>query len=113
QLLAFAGENTPASVPVTHVVASGETLHSIADKYQVSLVELVNANPQLLTVGVKLSIPGQIAAPTRPPSIYTVKPGDSLYAIASKHGTTIAALVARNRISNPDLIQVGQVLYLA
>ncbi|HET6845857.1 MAG TPA: GH25 family lysozyme, partial [Anaerolineales bacterium] len=97
QLLAFAEANTPASVPVIHVVASGETLHSIADKYHVSLVELANANPQLLTVGMKLSVPGQTPAPNDPPRTYTVKPGDSLYTIASKHGTSIAVLVARNR----------------
>ena len=113
ELLTFAGANKPVTVPVTHVVASGETLHSIAEKYQVSEIELINANPQLLSTGMKLSVPGQIATPTTPRKTYIVRPGDTLYAIASKHRTTVAALAARNRIPNPDLIQVGQVLYLA
>ena len=48
---------------------------------------------------------------TPPPSVtYTVKPGDSLYAIAVKYGTTVQAIAAANNISNPNLIQVGQVL---
>jgi putative chitinase len=112
-LLAFAGKNAPVTVSVTHVVAAGETFHSIADKYQISISELVSANPQLLSTGSKLSIPGQIGAPTAPGRTYTVKSGDTLYGIASKHGTTIAALAARNHIPNPDLIHVGQVLYIA
>jgi lysozyme len=48
---------------------------------------------------------------TPPPSVtYTVKPGDSLYAIAVKYGTTVQAIAAANNISNPNLIQVGQIL---
>ena len=41
---------------------------------------------------------------------YTVKAGDTLSAIAAKYGTTVAALVKKNGISNPNLIYVGQVL---
>ncbi len=41
-------------------------------------------------------------------TIYTVKAGDSLTAIAAKYGTTVSALVKKNGISNPDLIYVGQ-----
>lgn len=41
---------------------------------------------------------------------YTVKSGDTLSAIARRYGTTVAAIVAENNISNPNLIYVGQVL---
>ena len=43
---------------------------------------------------------------------YTVKAGDTLWAISQKFGTTVAALVSLNNIANPELIQVGQVLKL-
>jgi murein DD-endopeptidase MepM/ murein hydrolase activator NlpD len=43
---------------------------------------------------------------------YTVKSGDNLSKIASKHGTTVAALVKLNSIKNANLINVGQVLKL-
>ncbi len=50
--------------------------------------------------------------PSVPRVTYTVKPGDTLYAIAVKYGTTVPAIVAANDISNPNLIQVGQVLII-
>lgn len=41
-------------------------------------------------------------------TVYTVKAGDTLSAIAAKYGTTVDALVKKNGISNPNLIYVGQ-----
>lgn len=41
---------------------------------------------------------------------YTVKKGDTLYAIALKHKTTVEALVASNGIKDKNLIHIGQVL---
>lgn len=41
---------------------------------------------------------------------YTVKSGDTLSEIAVAYGTTVDALVSLNGISNPDVINVGQVL---
>ncbi|MCI0713804.1 MAG: LysM peptidoglycan-binding domain-containing protein [Chloroflexi bacterium] len=43
---------------------------------------------------------------------YTVQPGDNLYRISVRFGTTIQALVAANNIANPNLIFVGQVLVI-
>lgn len=113
QLSALASAGAPTTISKSHVVAAGETAHSIADKYSISVNELMAANPQLIRVGDKLTIPDQIALPTVPRQTYTVKLGDTLHAIAEKHGTTIAALVARNRIADPDVIHVGQVIVVA
>jgi LysM repeat protein len=41
---------------------------------------------------------------------YTVVPGDTLWAIAERFGTTVGALVALNHIADPNLIYPGQVL---
>jgi lysozyme len=57
------------------------------------------------------AVGGGTPAPAAPPTrTYTVKPGDSLYAIAAKYSTTVAAIASANNIANPNLIQVGQVL---
>lgn len=42
--------------------------------------------------------------------IYTVQKGDSLSAIAKRHGTTVQELAALNNIKNVNLIRVGQTL---
>ena len=47
-----------------------------------------------------------IGSPTD--TIYVVKRGDMLSAIAAKYGTTYQELAAYNAISNPHLIEVGQ-----
>lgn len=41
---------------------------------------------------------------------YTVRPGDSLSAIARNHKMSLSELQRRNNISNPNHIKVGQVL---
>ncbi len=111
ELYRFAGVPTPDQTPKTHVVAAGDSFESIANKYGVTLRELVAANPQLLKIGDKLTVPVPVEVPSAPPKqTYTVQRGDTLYAIAIKFGTTVPALVAENNIANPNVIQAGQVL---
>lgn len=51
-----------------------------------------------------------VQQPTTSPTatVYTVKRGDTLSAIARKYGTTYKVLAAYNGISNPNVIYVGQ-----
>jgi LysM repeat protein len=44
---------------------------------------------------------------------YTVKKGDTLWAIAKKYSTTVSALAKLNGIENPDLIYPGQKLKIS
>lgn len=47
----------------THVVAKGESLQSIADKYNISIEKLIEANPgsdKLFYIGLKLNIPENV-----------------------------------------------------
>jgi LysM repeat protein len=46
------------------------------------------------------------------PKSYQVKPGDTLGAIATTHHTTVAKLIALNRIMNANQISVGQIIKL-
>lgn len=44
------------------------------------------------------------------PGYFTVRPGDTLYRIAIEHGQTARDVQAWNNLSNPNMIEVGQVL---
>ena len=100
-----------------HTVVAGDSFESIANKYGVTVRELVTANPQLLKSGDALTVPVAVAIPAEGSTssgatgrTHTVKFGDSLYAIAVKYGTTVAAIASANNIPNVNNISVGQVL---
>jgi murein DD-endopeptidase MepM/ murein hydrolase activator NlpD len=101
---------------VVHVVQAGETLFAIAQQYGVTVNAIVAANeiadPDWIHVGQRLRIPSAGAEP--PPTVstiqYAVQPGDTLALIARRYGTSVQELAERNRLANPHLIYVGQVL---
>jgi soluble lytic murein transglycosylase-like protein len=43
---------------------------------------------------------------------YTVRKGDTLWAISRRYNTTVKAIAAANKITNPSLIRIGQRLYI-
>lgn len=53
------------------------------------------------------ALPASVVAST-----YVVHPGDTLSDIAVRHGTTVSALVEANRIADPNLIRIGQLLQI-
>lgn len=102
-----------------HVVTAGDSFETIANKYGVTVRELVSANPQLLKTGEQLTVPVAVAIPAenddQSPSTrrtHTVKPGETLTSIAIKYGTTVAAIASFNNITNINNISVGQVLVI-
>lgn len=56
--------------------------------------------------------PGRTKPVVSAAATYTVKAGDTLGVIATKHGTTVSKLAKLNRIRNVNLITVGQKLRL-
>jgi len=117
QILTIPGKTTtPPATTVKYTVKAGDTLYSIARKYNVSVSELAKANNitnyNLIHVGQVLTIPGKTTTPPATSVNYTVKAGDTLYSIASKYSTTVAKIAAANNISNVNAIAVGQVLVI-
>jgi len=102
--------------PSVYVVKRGDMLDTIASRYGMTTKALMKINrirsKNKIYVGQKLQLTSEPPAPKRPakPSVYVVKRGDMLETIASKHGTTIKALMDANRIRSKNRIYVGQKL---
>ena len=112
-----------------HTLASGETLYSLARRYEVSVADLVQANsiedPSALSIGMQLLIPGDEALPQENPSThpqrvsqetpryYLVGKGDTYYGIARKHNITVSQLLEWNSRLETQVLQVGERLVIA
>ena len=73
---------------------------------------LQHALRQLIVILVLATLGGCGSHPVRKPASYTVKPGDTMYSIAWRHGVDYHDLARFNRIGRDYHISVGQVLQL-
>lgn len=115
-------DTTDGTIPATHTVAAGENLYRIGLKYGISWVAIANANnlvnPNLLTVGQVLQLPGATTptpdpGPTPSPqteTTYIVQPSDNLFRIGLKFGISWVQIAEANGLVNPNLISVGDEL---
>ncbi len=106
---------------VIYIVARGDTLKSLAARFQSTVENIMANNPSiksanLIYEGQRLNIyavaPGPTPPPPPPPSgqTYYVQKGDTLRIIAAKFGTTVDAILKINSIPNPNVIYVGQAI---
>lgn len=100
---------------VTYIVQPGDTVYGIARKYHVSPGEIIAENeladPNLILPGQALTI--EIRDDRRQADtyiLYRVRPGDTIYSIAARYGTTMQAIEEANHIPNPNLIYSGQII---
>jgi len=117
---------TTKKADATHTVASGDTVSHLASRYGTTVAAIVKANKldsrAFIVVGQKLTIPGAgaVDAPatkskkakkaTTTTASYTVKSGDTVSRIATRFGTTVAAIVKVNKLDSRAFIVVGQKL---
>lgn len=117
------------SEPVTHVIAAGDSLFTIAQFYNVSIDDLAAANNldinAFLNPGTTLIIPveGEVVAGGAAGEgsalesvnetgerIHIVQAGENLYRIGLIYGFTIEELATYNGMTNPDVLDLGQEL---
>ena len=116
QVICIPRDERPACDGMYYVVRPGDTLYSIARKYNVSLAELIAANPGIdpdrLQVGQLICIPKGKPSPKPCPGghIYVVKESDTLSSILLKFNISVMDLMAGNPNLDLDRIRVGQEL---
>jgi len=128
------GSDTTTGTSGSYTVKAGESLYAIATKHGMTvnqLRELNNLSGSLIHPGQSLKVSGSSVVsnettqenttdslssdntstntPSSTSGTYTVQRGDSLYAIAIKHGMTLSQLQSLNGLSS-NLIHPGQVL---
>lgn len=104
----------------THTVEPGDTLIGIAARYRTTVGVIAARNEirdhGLVIAGTRLSVPRPTAAPASPSrgssasagTVHVVRSGDTLGAIAARHGVPLASLLKANRLTASELIHPGQ-----
>lgn len=110
----------PNHTPLSIVVEPGDTLSDIARAHGTTVARLQELNglrdADRLRAGAALTVPSQPAPGTHDVGAAavherTVAPGDTLLAIARRHGASVAAIMALNDLSD-STITVGRRLRL-
>lgn len=114
QLLKIPSALLPES---TYIVKKGDSLYSIANKYNTTIDELKRINnltSNILSIGQVLKLPSDKVSNIEKEEntiSYTVQKGDSLYSIARKYSTTIDKIKDLNNLTT-NLLSIGQVLLI-
>jgi LysM repeat protein len=132
-----AAPSAPASSAGSYTVKSGDTLGAIASRHNVSLSEIFSWNGlnmrSIIYPGQKVRVGSGEAAATPAPQpaaaaaapapaapapaaapggSYTIKAGDTLSAIASRHGVKLSDILAANQLSMTTVIYPGNKLVI-
>ncbi len=108
QLTIPQGRLTVESRPTEYTVRRGDTLTTIAQRFNTNVAQIRrhnNLRSDTIHVGQKLLVPGS-RQETRQ---YTVQRGDTLTAIANRYGTTVSAIREHNNLRS-DILQVGSII---
>ncbi len=140
QIIKIPQNSLPTDDYIMHVTRKGDTLWSIAQKYNLSvdLILAANniANSELISIGQEMKIPSHknavaetnmvnravidkknddinnniSQAENAEPIVYTVKAGDNLWNISRKHGVSVEVITSVNNLKDKDILSLGQKL---
>lgn len=140
QIIKIPQGNLPAADYTVHIVKKGDTLWTIAQRYNLTVnFILANnniSNSELISIGQEMKIPSHknavvetnivnqaiideknnnindnISQPKNTePIIYTVKAGDNLWNISRKYGVSVEVIIDVNDFRDKDFLSLGQKL---
>lgn len=105
------------STPEVYAIRRGDTLSGIADRYGVTVDQIRvwnNMNSDLLIAGetLRLSVPGAGGSGAGGPILYSVRPGDTLWGIASSYRTSVDQIRAWNTEADLSILRPGDRIQL-
>jgi LysM repeat protein len=112
----YARQNSCPMGTTVYVIKPGDTFYAIAQRFGVTVAAIAAANPGVdpnrLQVGQQICVPGGGPGPGVCPggTSYTIRPGDSFYALAARFGVSVSALIAANPGVDPNRLVVGQTI---
>ena len=122
-LIPVEDESNPVSPPggLIYTVQPGDTLYTISLLFGVGLQFLVALNnipsPSQIYPGQKIVLPEGTVNPFQPiePGIirYSILPGDTIYRIALRFGSTVQSILNSNPGLNPQKLVPGQVITIS
>ena len=97
-------------VLLTHKVLPGETLMQLANRYHVTMYQILKRNGLLPNGGLKVGQKLQIIPGEKP--TYRVRPGDNLTMIGKRFGVDHRTIMRLNHLKSGQAIWIGQKLIM-
>lgn len=110
-----------AQKSIKHTVSEGESIYTIAKKYNVTEKEIFDLNPKakgILALKTVLTIPKSAKKKVEPPkkvlkgNTYIVQNGESFYTISRKFNVGYETLTELNTDIKPENLQIGETILL-
>lgn len=106
---------------INHTIKNGDSLYTIARKYDTNVAELQKANNikkgEILKLGKVLKVPSNAKADKKiaqknsvKSTAHTICQGDTLFAIARKYHTTVDGIRRANGIKSGETLKLGRMI---